>query len=84
MKLVRWEYRVVIYREGFLGSVIFGASKVDPEKFSKFLNIHGVDGWEVTTMERDIRRQFLFFKVDSYAVVLKRPIAEKENSDVVS
>lgn len=68
----KWEYQVLIYREGFFGSVIFGASKIDPEKFGSFLNRHGENGWEVVTMERDIRRQFLFFKVDSYAVIMKR------------
>lgn len=78
-----WEYRVVVYREGFLGSVIFGASKVDPEKFTAFLNRHGAQGWEVITMERDIRRQFLFFKVDSYAVIMKRP-QQTEDINVAS
>lgn len=73
----KWEYKVVVYREGFLGTVIFGASKVDPVKFSAFLNRHGNEGWEVMTMERDTRRQFLFFKIEAYVVILKRP-KEKE------
>lgn len=72
MDHIQWEYQVLIYREGFFGSVIFGASKVDPVKFGAFLNRHGDQGWEVVTMERDIRRQYLFFKVDSYAVIMKR------------
>ncbi|WP_417074635.1 hypothetical protein [Klebsiella aerogenes] len=32
------QYKAVIYQEGMLGSLLFGASKVDPVKFSDFLN----------------------------------------------
>ena len=31
------EYKVVIYREGALGSLLLGASKVNPERFTAFL-----------------------------------------------
>lgn len=32
------EYKVVIYQESLLGSLILGQSKVDPIRFSDFLN----------------------------------------------
>ena len=66
------EYKVVIYQEGMLGSLILGGSKVDPIRFSEFLNIQAQQGWRVQTMEKDIRRMLLFFKREAYVVVMGR------------
>ena len=68
-----YEYKVAIYREGMLGSLFLGGSKVDPVKFSEFLNRNGDEGWEVVTMEREIRRMLLFFSREAFMVVMKRP-----------
>jgi len=38
------EYKVVIYQEGMLGSLLLGNSKVDPVKFSDFLNENASQG----------------------------------------
>ncbi len=73
----QYEYKVVIYRENILGSLFLGGSKVDPLRFSEFLNRSGEDGWEVKTMEREIRRMLLFFKREAFMVVLQR---EKNNA----
>ena len=66
------EYKAVIYQEGMLGSLFLGQSKVNPVKFSAFLNANAEDGWEVVTMEKDIRRMLLLFKREGYVVILKR------------
>lgn len=73
----KFEYKVVIYRENILGSLFLGGSKVDPVRFSEFLNRNGDDGWEVKTMEREIRRMLLFFSREAFLVVMQR---EKENA----
>jgi len=65
-------YKVVIYQEGMLGSLFLGQSKVNPVKFSEFLNKNADNGWEVVTMEKDIRRMLLFFKREAYVVILQR------------
>lgn len=70
--MAKYEYKVVIYRENLLGSLFLGGSKVDPVRFSDFLNRSGDDGWEVKTMEREIRRMLLFFKREAFMVVLQR------------
>ena len=67
-----YEYKVVIYQEGMLGSLILGQSKVNPVRFSEFLNANAAQGWEVTTMEKDVRRMLLFFKREGYVVILRR------------
>jgi hypothetical protein len=66
------EYKVVVYQEGMLGSLFLGESKVNPVKFSEFLNANASKGWEVVTMEKDNRRMLLFFKREGYIVVMKR------------
>ena len=68
----KYEYKVAIYRESMLGSLFLGGAKVDPVKFSEFLNKNGDQGWEVITMEREIRRMLLFFKREAFIIVMKR------------
>jgi hypothetical protein len=66
------EYKVVVYQEGLLGSLILGGSKVNPVRFSEFLNMNAKEGWRVITMEKDIRRMLLFWKREAYVVVMGR------------
>lgn len=66
------EYKVTLYQEGMLGSLLLGASKVDPERFSDFLNRNAREGWKVITMEKDIRRMLLFWSRESYLVIMER------------
>lgn len=68
------EYKVVIYREGMLGSLFLNGSKVDPLRFSQFLNKNAEDGWDVVTMERESRRMLLFFKREAFMVIMKREV----------
>ena len=67
-----YEYKVVIYREGLLGNIFLAGSKVDPERFTEFLNKNGREGWEVVTMERESRRALLFFNREAFLVIMKR------------
>ena len=66
------EYKVVLYREGMLGSLFLGSSKVDPERFSEFLNRNAAMGWRVVTMEKESRRMMLFFEREAFLVVMER------------
>ena len=66
------EYKAVIYREGLLGSLLFGASKINPVRFTEFLNRNAEQGWRVVTMEKDIARMLLFFRREAYVVIMER------------
>lgn len=68
----QFEYKVAVYREGMLGSLFLGGSKVDPLRFTEFLNANGAEGWEVITMEREIRRMLLFFSREAFVCIMKR------------
>ncbi len=67
-----YEYKAVLYQEGMLGSLLLGQSKIDPIRFSQFLNANAEEGWEVVTMEKDIRRMLLFWRREGYVVIMKR------------
>lgn len=66
------QYKAVIYQEGMLGSLLLGASKVDPVRFTDFLNKNASQGWRVVTMEKDIRRMLLLWKREAYVVILEK------------
>lgn len=68
------EYKTVIYMEPLLGSIFFGRAKIDPVRFSEFLNLNAKQGWEVVTMEKDIRRALLFFGREAFVVIMKRDV----------
>ncbi len=70
----RVEYKVVIYREPLLGSILLGESKIDPERFSDFLNRNAAQGWRVRSMERENRRALLFFNREAFVVVMEREV----------
>lgn len=72
---MRKEYQVVIYQEGLLGSLFFGQSKVDPERYSEFLNKHAKAGWRVITVERETRRMLLIFAREAFLTVMERDVA---------
>lgn len=69
-----YEYKVTIYREPLLGSIFLGGSRVDPERYSAFLNKNAKEGWEVVTMERESRRELLFFKREAFLTIMKRAV----------
>jgi|TARA_B100000686_G_scaffold346641_1_gene433731 hypothetical protein len=71
----KYEYKVVIYREALLGSIFLGGSRVNPVRYTEFLNKNALDGWQVKTMEREIRREFIFFKREAFVTILEREIA---------
>ncbi len=68
------EYKVVIYREPLMGSILLFGAKVDPRKFTNFLNIHAKEGWKVVTIERESRRELLIFKREAFVTVLEKDI----------
>ena len=66
------EYKAIVYQEGMLGSLLLGQSKINPMRFTEFLNANAADGWEVVTMEKDQRRMLLLWKREAYVVIMQR------------
>ncbi len=68
------EYKVIIYREPLLGSIFLGGAKVNPDKYTRFLNGNAQEGWRVITVERESRRELLFFRREAFITILERDI----------
>ncbi len=66
------EYKIWIYQEWALWSLFLWWWKVNPIKFAEFLNINAREGYRVVTIEREIRRMFLFFNREAMVVVFER------------
>ena len=56
------------------GKVIFSFFEIENHKEIglDFLNEYGRQGWKVQTMEKELRRLFLFWKRESYILVLSK------------
>ena len=70
----KYEYKVAIYREPLLGSIFLGGSRVDPVRYTDFLNKNAAEGWKVITMERETRRELLFFKREAFLTIMEREV----------
>ena len=66
------EYKVFIYKESTISSVLFNGGKVDEKKFENELNRLAEEGWEVKTIERENRRTLLFHTREAMVVILER------------
>ncbi|KES12621.1 hypothetical protein SASC598O11_001810, partial [Snodgrassella alvi SCGC AB-598-O11] len=42
--------------------------------FSDFLNRNAKEGWRVVTMQKDMRRLFLFWAREAYVVIMERDV----------
>lgn len=66
------EYKVVIYREPIFSALIFAASNVDPERFTRFMNDNAAQGWKAICIAPETRRTLLFFKREAFIVIMER------------
>lgn len=70
--MAKYEYKVALYKENIPGVQFPGNSKIDPNKFEKFLNCEGNDGWEVVSIEKGTHGVPSFFQREDVLVVMKR------------
>ncbi|MFT6331769.1 MAG: hypothetical protein ACJAW3_000087 [Lentimonas sp.] len=73
------EHKVIIYQESLLGNILsfftgglVAGAKTNPIEFTKLLNSHAKEGWEVVAMDRESRRALLIFKREAFVIILKR------------
>lgn len=66
------EYKVFIYKESTISSVLFNGGKVDEQKLENELNRLAAEGWEVKTIERENRRTMLFHNREAMVIILER------------
>lgn len=68
------QYKVVIYQEPILSSLLFWSAKINPIKFSELLNENAKDWWVVQTMSKENRRIMLFWSREAQVVIMKKAL----------
>ena len=78
--MIKYEYKTDLYHEDKCGSLLSCCSKINPVKFSEFLNRHGDLGWEIISVKRDKKcKAFLIVMKRIKNENLKRPAKDKED-----
>ncbi len=75
MPRIRKEYKIIVIKEGGLGTVLLGASKLPAKKIEAELNSHGREGWEMAFMVIEQHRHLLFWTREAAIITLSRDLA---------
>jgi len=65
------EYKVYVYKEPIISSIIFHNSTIDTVELENTLNNFAKQGWRVKTMEREIHRTLLFWAREAFIFILE-------------
>lgn len=67
-----YEYKVEIFREGALSSVLLGSASTKTAAVEKKLNQLGADGWRLVNLEREVQRLWLFWTREAMVATFMR------------
>jgi len=68
------QYKVEVVKEGVLGTLFFGSSKLPIKKMEEVMNIYGKDGWEVSFQVIEKARMFLFWQREAIIITFVKDI----------
>ncbi|WP_373501077.1 DUF4177 domain-containing protein [Desulfococcus sp.] len=69
------EFKIEIVREGAIGTMILGASKLPVKKMEEVMNRYGAEGWEMNFMVLEQHRMLLFWAREAAVITFSREIA---------
>ncbi len=69
------QYKVEIVKEGALGTLFLGASKLPIDKLEDTLNDFGKEGWDLEFMVIESHRFMLFWTREAAIITLSRTLA---------
>jgi len=62
------QYKVEIIKEGVLGTLFFGSSKLPLKKMEQVMNDYGKNGWDVSFQIIEKHRLFLFWQREAIII----------------
>ena len=68
------QYKVEVIKEGALGTIFLGSSKLPVKKMEEVMNRYGKDGWDVSFQIIEQRRLLLFWSRESAIVTFSKPM----------
>lgn len=66
------KYKVLMIKEGALGTLFFGSSGLPIKKLETVLNEEAKDGWEVVFQIIENKRMLLFWKREAIIITLAK------------
>jgi len=69
------QFKVEVIKEGALGTLFLGASKLPIDKLEETLNDYGQEGWDLEFMVIESHRFLLFWTREAAIITLSRAIA---------
>ena len=66
------EYKVEIIKEGALGTIIFGSSKLPLKKMEDLMNKYGENGWNVTFQLIEKHRMLFLWSREAVIITFSR------------
>ena len=71
------EFKVEIIKEGALGTILLGSSKLPLKKMESVMNQYGEQGWDVSFQLIERHRMLLFWSREAVIITFSR---DKNNS----
>ena len=68
------QYKVEVVKEGVLGTLFLGSSKLPIKKIEEVMNEYGNDGWDVSFQVIEKSRMWLFWEREALIVTFVKDI----------
>ena len=68
------KYKVEVIKEGVLGTLFLGSSKLPVKKIEEVMNQYGKDGWDVSFQVIEKSRMWLFWEREALIVTFVKDI----------
>jgi len=68
------QYKVEVIKEGVLGTLFLGSSKLPVKKIEEVMNEYGKDGWDVSFQVIEKSRMWLFWEREALIVTFVKDI----------
>ena len=65
------QYKVEILKEGALGTLFFGSSKLPLDKMEKVMNKYGAEGWSMCFQMIEKKRFLLFWQREAVIITFE-------------
>lgn len=68
------QYKVEVVKEGVLGTLFLGSSKLPIKKIEEVMNEYGNDGWDVSFQVIEKSRMWLFWEREALIITFVKDI----------
>jgi len=72
------EFRVEVIKEGALGTLLFGASRLPVSKIEEVMNKYGEQGWDVSFQVIEQHRMLFLWKREALVITFVRDLKNKK------